>query len=316
MDTKPRFEYSYRKTERSVRVSDEEFTVPDYLYSHYKNQPEKEAIVFASTDGLREVVTYKDWYENTAHVAKCLVKLGVKKSEFVAVSMRNSSKWLYSFFGAALAGARPISLQFTYTDGSDVIAMMKKLQTCSMIILDPGAEQENWAILKILIEHCDKAGNVKSKYIPYLRFLLCHERPTDNSEVLTLNEIFSWETPEVEFPCIYPDDIFTLFQTSGSTGDPKAVAHTHRTFIGIAKNWSNCLLLNADDDVLYNDRPFPWIGGFPLVWVTGHTRVTVSSYCEAPKDEMGFRIDVMKRERCTSLYILPPSLYNLINRQV
>ena len=317
MENKPPFKYSYFKSERTSGIRNDLLkTVPDYLKSHSENQPDKEAIVFSCTDGSRECVTFKEWYDNAAHVAKCLIQLGVKHSEFVAVSLRSSSKWLYSVFGAAIAGARPISVSFTYTDGSDVIAMMKKLQSCSLVILDLGENEANWNIFRTLIQHTNKNGNVMSKQMPYLRYLICQDRPSDYSDVLTLEDVLSWETPDVVLPEINPDDIFTLFQTSGSTGVPKPVAHTHKSFIGIATNWSKAIRMEKDDDILYNDRPFPWIGGFPLVFVTGHTRVTLSGYCQPPDDEVGHVIDVIKRERCTSTFLLPRPLYNLICRQV
>ena len=229
-------------------------TVPDYLRHYYETQPEKEAVVFAFTDGSREAVTFKDLYTDALHVAKCLVKLGVRKSEFVAISMRNSSKWLYAAFGAVLAGARPISMSFTYTDGSDVVAMMKKLETCSLLFLDPGAKEENWNVFKKLIEGYEKNGAVRSEHMPYLRYLICHDRPKETETVLTLQEIMDWETPEVTLPDIDPDDIFTLFQTSGSTGLPKATAHTHKSFIAGSHLWKK--VIGGEDEIHFNDRCF------------------------------------------------------------
>ena len=227
-------------------------TVPDYLRYYHDTQPEKEAIVFSNTDGSREVVTFKEWYVNSLHVAKCLINLGVKKSEFVAVSMRSSPKWLYAAFGAVLAGARPISMSFTYTDGSNVIAMMQKLETCSLLFLDPGAEGENWNILQKVIQRHGKDGIVASENMPYLRYLICHDRPRATDTVLTLQEIMDWETPEVTLPKIDSDDIFTLFQTSGSTGVPKAIVHTHKSFIAAAKLWTH--ILGGMDKIHFNDR--------------------------------------------------------------
>ena len=227
-------------------------TVPEYLRHYHDTQPDKEAIVFSNTDGSREAITFKEWYVNSLHVAKCLIKLGVKKSEFVAVSMRSSPKWLYAAFGAVLAGARPISMSFTYTDGSDVVAMMKKLETCSLIFLDPGAEEENWNILQKLIDRHENDGNVHSERMPYLRYLICHNLPKNTEAVLTLKDILKWDTPDAKLPEIDPDEIFTLFTTSGSTGVPKAIAHTHKSFIAAAKLWTH--ILGGINKIHFNDR--------------------------------------------------------------
>ena len=248
------YKLSYCKVDRASQAENVELqTIPDYLSAYHKSQPEKEAVVFVFTNGSREAVTFKDLYENSVHVAKCLVKLGVKKTEFVAVSMRHCSEWLYAVFGAVLAGARPVSLSFTYTDGSDVVAMMKKLQTCSLFVLDPGEEEENWAVFRKLVEDYDKTGSVKSKKMPYLRYLICHDRPKDNNDILTLRTMMSWEMPDVDLPKAAPDDIFALFQTSGSTGVPKAVAHTHHSFIVAAQYFTDSIMPRADE-IHFNDR--------------------------------------------------------------
>ena len=307
---------SYVKTEKYVGFFDSSLkTVPDYLYFHYKNTPDKDAIVFASEGGSRESVTFKDLYENACHVAKRFIKLGVQQSDVVAVSMRTSPKWLYAFFGAVLAGARPIPLSFTYSDGSDVIAMMKKLQTCSLIVLDPGEEEETWNIFTKIVDSYDNSGGVRSEMMPYLRYLVCHERPRNNYQVLTLDNLMAWEISEPTLPEVSPDDVFFLIQTSGSTGVPKAVTHSHKSFIAAIRTFSEVQRFR-NDDIIYCDRPFTWIGGFPITVVNGQTRVTISGYCQQPEDPVEFLIDVIKRERCDTMLILPPMLHKLILRQV
>ncbi|XP_045163769.2 medium-chain acyl-CoA ligase ACSF2, mitochondrial-like [Mercenaria mercenaria] len=66
---------------------------------------------------------------------------------------------------------------------------------------------------------------------------------------------------------------------------------------------------------LFNDRPFAWLGGYPLSIFTGQTRVTVSGFSEPPEDKISFMIETIKRERCSSVFALPPLMHELIKRQ-
>ena len=289
-------------------------TIPDFLYHHYKNKPNHEAIVFVNNDGSRNAVTFGQLYENSNTLAKSFINLGVEKNEFVAVCLRSCPEWLYVTFGAIMAGARPIGLSFTYKDGSDVVAMMEKLQTCSTIILDPGIDEENWNIFSKLISEFDEEGHVTSSLMPYLRYVICRTKPKVSDKVLTLADMMTWEHQLTKLPSLEPEDIVILFQTSGSTGFPKACAHTHKSIISSTTYF---IAEHVDEtSVLYSDRPFQWVGGFPFNVITGETRVTRSGFCEPPEDIVDFLFDVIKREKCTITGALPPLFNSLLERQV
>ena len=289
-------------------------TVPDYLYHHYKNQTNREAVVFLNNDGSRNAVTFGQLYEKSCTLAKSFISLGVKKDEFVAVCLRSCPEWLYATFGAIMAGARPIGLSFTYIDGSDVVAMMEKLQTCSAIILDPGIDEDNWNIFTKLISELDEEGHVTSSLMPYMRYVICRTKPNTSIKVLTLAEMMTKEHQFINLPSLEPDDIVALFQTSGSTGFPKACAHTHSSIISGVSNYASTLLDTTS--VVYNDRPFTWAGGFPWNVVSGETRVTRSGFGEPPKNIVGFLFNVIRKENCEQIVALPPLFNSLLDRQV
>ena len=317
MEDKKTYRLSYAIGETLMSSMDDR-TIPDILKLHYEDRPEKEAIVFAHTDGTREPITYKDIYKYSSNVAKSYLSLGVKPSEIIAITMRPCPQWLYAAFGAMIAGARPIGLSFTYKDGSDVIAAMKKLRTCSAIILDPGAADENWNVFLKLVNSYDDKGNVQSDQMPYLRYLIYHdrsERQTPN--VLTMEQLMKWNNLDITLPDLKPDDIAVMFQTSGSTGVPKAVVHTHRSIINAVSSPADDLKwVYSPSGPLFNDRPFTWLGGFPLTVISGTTRVTRCGYCYPPEDHIGFLIEVIQREKCTCLLALPGMLNMFLERQV
>ena len=310
------YKMSYYKKDRTVHLLDGSLrTIADCLKYNSDTKPDHNAVVFASGDGSRIAVTFKELYENSTNVAKRFISLGVKEHEYVAISMRTCPEWLYVFFGAMFARARPVNLSFTFKDGSDVVAMMEKLNTCSAIVLDPGIDEENWEIFQKLVTKYDRNGHVQSEKMQYLKYLVCHNGPKESQSVLTLTDMILWKNVHNDLPEIYPEDAFTLFQTSGSTGAPKAVVHTHKSFIPASISWVDALIMDSES-IYFNDRPFIWGGGFPSTVITGQTRVTRLGTSPPAEDSVAWIFEVVKRERCTHMYALPLGFHSLLERQV
>ena len=271
MDTK------YTMSHIKAEINEDEIelrTIPELLKTHETSTPNKEAFVFVSTEEERKAITWKDVFDESQKPARSIVQLGVKPKEIVAISYRTWPEWIFTNFGVIMAGAIPLGLSFTYEDGSDVVALMKLLKTCSAIFVDPGEHNTTWNILRNLVESYDEDGHARSSKMPYLRYLACLFRPDEDNNVLTIGDLLKRSKQETELPNIDIDDIMGLFQTSGSTGAPKVIAHSHRYFnyLGACGKY----LESGPDEICYNDRPFGWLGGYPDNVYQGETRIARS----------------------------------------
>lgn len=288
---------------------------PECLKYYAEKKPDLESMVFVSPNGERESVTWFELYNKSCIVARSLIHLGIKRYEVVAVNVRPCPKWLYATFGAMMAGAIPAGVAFTYKDGSDLIALMEKMQNCSLLIVDPGVDGINWEILRNHLEECLPDGTVRSQKMPSLRYLLgiAFDKDYESAKVKNFTDLLQDDHRDITLPEIDPNDISGLYQTSGSTGIPKLVAHTQITSAKIAEAGLFEMLDNRYK--LFNDRPFNWGGGYPSSVLTGQTRVTFSGFCEMPYDRVSFMIDVIQRERCSMVFALPPLMHELIKKQ-
>lgn len=290
-------------------------TIPDCLRKFADSIGDKEAVVFVNDDFSREPITWCELYTKSRAAARALVALGVKQKEVVALNVRNCPHWLFATFGAMMAGAIPVSISFTYKNGSDLVAVMERLAKCCLLVMDPGVDCANWNVVKELVDIQNENGDVSSAHMPYLRYLLSHERgdTTEMSGVLHLDTLLANDFTDTELPSISENDIAFLFQTSGSTGIPKLVAHSHR---GICLTQQ---LGSAAIDVsklrIFGDRPFAWIGGFPLTVISGITRVTLSGFSPPPVDKAAFLIEIAKREQCAVVSVLPQMIHEFLRRQ-
>lgn len=308
------FENSYVNIE-DAQITREHQTIIECLCHYAETKPDEEAVVFASTEGDQQSVTWSEWYTKSKTVAKAFIHHGLKKQEIVAVNLQSCPEWLYATFGAAMAGGIPVGIVFTYTDGSDVIALMERLQKCSFLVMDSGPNNTNWDIITKLLDECHNDGTVNSQKMPYLRRLFGHEFSDEvySTSVKRFVDLLGEEHPEIKLPDIRADDILCLFQTSGSTGVPKPVIYTHDMVTRVVD--ANIVKEFNQKYVLFNDRPFTWGGGFPFSAVTGQKRVTISGYCKQPDDRVSFIIEVIERERCSVIFALPPLMHELIKRQ-
>ena len=288
--------------------------IPELLRYRAGVTPDKTAFVFLSTQARRETFTWREIYDHSYQCAKSLVEFGIKQKDIVAIAFRTSPEWLFVNFGSILAGAIPMGISFTYKDGSDVIALMSRLQTCSALFLDPGEDNDIWNIFKKLIDTCDKDGNLKSAKIPSLSRLVCLHEPEESRNTLTLDKLRTLANDDTQLPEVAEDDVVGLFQTSGSTGVPKIIVHTHRSLSYFAHYNTGIGLI--EEDVLFNDRPFNWLGGYPKNIFTGETRVTRSGNCKVPEDLAQFIHNAVLQERCTFLFSLPPLLYDILQKGV
>ena len=307
--------YFEDETEKYLGISDLQ-TVADYLKFQAETRPNDEAVVFVSGDRNRSVVTFKQVYENSIKAAKRFVKLGVKRTDYVAIFVRGSPEWVFAFFGAMFAGAIPVSLAFSLEDGSDVITFMNQLQNCTAVVLDPGLCNANWKIFTKLIKSYDVKGNIQSDKVLSLKYLICATEPNDCNDFLTFSELMAWKNVCEQLPTIAADDVFTVFQTSGSTGLPKLAVYSHKSYILLA-NRPLAKMQWVDSDIVYfNDRSFMWLAGFPSTLLTGQKRVTQLETMPPPNDYVSWLFDVVRQERCTHLVTIPLIINIMSHRQV
>ncbi|XP_077545657.1 uncharacterized protein LOC144158570 isoform X2 [Haemaphysalis longicornis] len=183
--------------------------VPTFLRNSWKKAPGATAIIDAA-NGDR--ITCNQLEETTERIAAGFQDLGVKPGDTVAFVSSNSVDLVMALVATTLAGATIACAKATFNERE--IEAVLNLTKPSLVFCDMNSAEkarkacQDVASVKVLVATGDCDGMVnfaKLKTTPRGRFT----------------------TP----PCVGPDSIFTVFQSSGSTGLPKGSLITHRNFV-------------------------------------------------------------------------------------
>jgi long-chain acyl-CoA synthetase len=171
-----------------------------------------------------EVLTFEQHFRAVAHLAGLLVgRYGVEKGDRVAIVMRNFPEWSIAFWAAAAAGAIVVPLNAWWTAAE----------------LEYGLTDSGAKIVFVDAERLERLADV----LPRLgaSAIVARGDGTEAGAVTgagtgvdAWDEVVGVVPTDIELPAVTlePEDLATIFYTSGTTGSPKGALGTHRNICG------------------------------------------------------------------------------------
>lgn len=161
----------------------------------------------------RREMTWGVFEEKANRFANLLLKRGIKKGDKVAILMMNCLEWLPIYFGILKTGAIAVPLNFRYS--AEEIKYCLGLSDTIALIFGP-----------------EFIGRLESIYdqISQVKMLLYagEGRPSFAESYDRLTANYSSEDPKIQMT---DDDDAVIYFSSGTTGFPKAILHTHRSLM-------------------------------------------------------------------------------------
>ncbi|MDQ3107665.1 MAG: acyl--CoA ligase [Actinomycetota bacterium] len=160
-----------------------------------------------------ERTTFADLRAGAASFARHLVDdFGVVKGHRVAIAMRNFPEWPVAFWGAVAAGAVVVPLNAWWTGPE----------------LEYGLEDSGTTVLVADGERMDRLADHFDRLPRVTTITVRGDGPVQWGDVVPSGPSDADTTlPDVD---LRPDDLATIFYTSGTTGRPKGALGTHRNF--------------------------------------------------------------------------------------
>jgi long-chain acyl-CoA synthetase len=216
-----------------------------------------------------ERITFDAFFKATACLAVWLEEQGVTKGDRVAVAMANLPEWPVAAFAAAALGAIIVPLN-AWWSGREL----------AYGLADSGA--------KVLLADADRLARIEDHLsdLPDLRLRIVTRAEPLASATHRLEDLIgvpmSWAgLPGTDLPPadLEPDDLATLFYTSGTTGHPKGAVGTQRN--GLTNPISAAYSL-ARSSLRRGEEPAPTAGrrslvSIPLFHVTAFNAVLLGA---------------------------------------
>ena len=206
-----------------------------------------------SQSGLR--LTFKELNDRANQVANFLVDVGVKKGDRVGIMMMNSAEFIESYFAIAKIGGVVVPLNWRLV-ADELEFILKDSGVTTLIFGD---------------EFSDLAADLKGRGDKTDISTWLHSASTNSKSDYCLDyEALRNEAPTKEPACEAGEgDLLYIMYTSGTTGLPKGVVHSHETTL-----WA-LLTFQATADMHDGDR---YLAALPMFHVGSLTPVTLNVY--------------------------------------
>ncbi|XP_048739632.2 putative acyl--CoA ligase YdaB [Ostrea edulis] len=306
-------EFSYLSTPRITPYNYR--TIIEVFKDTATSYPDKEILIHRGIDGTRESLTYRQLQTKATKLARYLVSKGVSKGDKVALLGPNTLEWVIAELAIIMAGGVVVHVTLSISDVKDLWEIFS-ITECKAFLIDPGKGEKYLEMISQLISilrrsnssRDDKNVNSKDPTLVFLRrneLLISYEN---------LPGVLKMKEAAVEFPPLNPEDEIIIFNTSRSTGKPKLVPHTHSILNNVEREAGRPKDM-LQSGKMYNDRPFAWGAGSPIIAVCkGETIVFCdSSIAIADDGRNAMKIwEVIKEEKCTSALLIPYFLLDLV----
>jgi long-chain acyl-CoA synthetase len=230
-------------------------TFPRLLMSHAAQRPAEPAMR-EKEYGIWQSLSWADLAVMVEHLACGLHQAGLQRGQHMVVVGANRPRLYATMLAVQSLGAVPIPL---YQDAAAVecVFPINNAEVCFAFAED----QEQVDKLLEIRDRCPQLAHI---YFDDPRGLRNYDEPGLGSldELLAAGKVFAGLHPafvKEQVEMAQPGDVAAMFFTSGTTGNPKGVVHTHHSLLDRARAGADFDRLTASEEVLAYLPP-AWIG--------------------------------------------------------
>jgi fatty-acyl-CoA synthase len=273
-------------------------TLGSFLDALAAQHDDREAVAYAPRDRVVARLTWRQLREASRVAARKLLSAGVGKGTRVGFLCSNRLEWLPIAFGALRIGA--VLVPFSTLWKRDEIAYALNHGDVELLVMLPGFLKHDYlASLNDIVPDLQQArpGLLFSRHAPALRRVVLLDGVAPGTERWAdLTESVDHAFLDALEQTVAPTDWATVFFTSGTTAQAKAVLHCHAALMTSGRRISPCFGITPDD-AWWGHMPLFWSGGFilgALATMAGGARIVLQENVDPAS-----ALALLETERCT-----------------